>query len=254
MVASSQGEPGRSLDPAELRKVRKRKVFEEIVQQIQDLIAEGKLAPGDQLPSERDLADAFAVSRHSLREAIRTLEQQGVLSSKRGSGTYVAVGDGEAAMRYLAAAISRQRGQLAEIFQLRRLLEPQIAWLAARTALPEDIENCERLIARQRAGGAESAVAVELDRAFHQMIARATRNEILIRTVEHVIDILSESRASVYQSPERFRRSVAGHDRIVAALREGDPAAAWKAMDDHLAAIEATVLGSAQPPIAPPAV
>jgi GntR family transcriptional regulator, transcriptional repressor for pyruvate dehydrogenase complex len=225
-----------------LRAVEKRRLYEDIVGQIQALIEHGRLRPGDRLPAERELAEVFEVSRHSVREAIRALEQRGVLASRAGSGTFVAVDDENLAADFLARAMDRKKVQLAEIFQFRRMIEPQIAFLAARNASSEDIEECRRILRQQEQGARESTHLTDLDHTFHLLMARASRNGIVLRIVERILDILGETRAESTQSEARARLSVDGHARIVDAMQMGNADAARQAMDDHLKDIEEVVL------------
>jgi len=224
-----------------LRAVRKTRLYEDIVGQIQALIERGRLNSGDRLPPERELAEVFRVSRHSVREAIRALEQRGVLASRPGSGTFVAFDDA-AAVDFLAGAVSREKAKLAEIFQFRRMIEPQIAFLAALNADSDDIEACRRIVRSQQEGGARGTHLTNLDNEFHQLLARASKNGIVLRIVERVIDILGETRAEVYQSERRARLSIDGHVRIVEAIEGRDPEGARRAMEEHLEDIEKIVL------------
>ena len=121
---------------SKLKAVPRRRLYQEIVTQIKNLIDNGGLQAGDQLPPERKLAEAFNVSRHSVREAIRSLEREQVLQSRPGSGTFVMVGSSQAIVDYLALAVLKEKDRLAEIFQFREMLEPQISALAAENATP----------------------------------------------------------------------------------------------------------------------
>ena len=240
-MAATTGRPEASATEG-LRAVEKRRLYEDIVGQIQARIEDGGLRPGDRLPAERELAEVFKVSRHSVREAIRALEQRGVLTSRAGSGTFVAMDDESLAGDFLALAVDRKHLQLAEIFQFRRMIEPQIAFLAARNASSEDIEECRRILRLQEQGARESTHLTDLDNTFHLMMARASRNGIVLRIVERILDILGESRAEATQSEARARLSVDGHARIVDAIQMGNADAARQAMDDHLKDIEEIVL------------
>src|SRR5207253_1036600 len=108
-----------------------------IVEQIHALIREGRWVPGDQIPPERELAERFRVSRTSVREALRALEMQGIIDSRQGGGTFVRTADTEALVPPLAAAILRGRRELAEVLEVRELIEPGIARLAATRATAE---------------------------------------------------------------------------------------------------------------------
>ena len=231
--------PQRPFDGANA--VRKRRVHEDIVAQVRAMIENGQLAPGDKLPPERELAAIFAVSRHAVREAIRTLEERGILASRRGAGTFVARDDEDAVLDGLTSTLDRERHRIVEIFEFRRMIEPEIAALAAQTASDEAIEACAAILAQQRDQGSEGVDPTALDSAFHMALARATGNSVLVRVVENVVDILAESRSAAYQSATRFERSVEGHVALIAALRARDPLSARTVMEQHLRTIEETV-------------
>ena len=223
---------------AELSAVNKRKLYEEIITQIGNLIDTGRLRPGDRLPPERELAEIFKVSRHSVREAIRSLEQRKVLASRRGSGTFVVQSQAQTPEEFLAQVVSRRKSKLKEIFQFRRLIEPEIAYLAALNATPKDIKRFESLLKQQGEKQASQVEYMQLDNTFHLALARAAKNSILLETVERINGVLSECRHSAYQSEERCRRSTQGHRRVLAAIKKGDPKSARQAMGDHLKGIE----------------
>src|SRR5256885_7599425 len=107
-----------------LEPVRRSRIYEHIVDQIHALIREGRWAPGDQIPPERELAERFKVSRTSVREALRALEMQGIIDSRQGGGTFIRTGDTEMLVGPLAAAILRGRRELAEVLEVRELIEP----------------------------------------------------------------------------------------------------------------------------------
>src|SRR3989449_1381053 len=128
----------------ELGPIKSTRIYEEIVRQVKQLIAEGRLKSGDQLPPERDLAEKFVVSRTSVREARRALESLGFVEIRPGEGTFIREVSVEALIEPLALVMASQRGAIAELFEARRLLEPAIAALAAGRATPEELSEMER--------------------------------------------------------------------------------------------------------------
>ena len=208
------------------------------------MIKDGKLKHGDKLPTERELTGIFKVSRHSVREAIRVLEEQGLVKSRLGSGTYVVLDDEPSLAEYLTKAIDRERGKLAEIFQFRRMIEPQIAALAAENASEADIAELTRLIELQRQALDQPEAAIELDRRFHTALAAAAGSGVLVNIVNRINDILIQSRMAGDQTDVRRGRSLDGHDRIVTAVKASEPEAAAEAMLDHLTVIEQLVIHS----------
>ncbi len=226
---------------SKLKAVPRRRLYQEIVSQIKSLIDSGGLQAGDQLPPERKLAEAFNVSRHSVREAIRSLERDNVLQSRPGSGTFVMLGSSQAIVDYLALAVLKEKDRLAEIFQFREMLEPQIAALAAENATPGDIAQLEYLYAQQEQAESRQ-VLIQLDNEFHLTLASSTGSAVLSSVVERINDILSQTRLEAHQSPSRKENSLHGHARVVSAIKERDAAGAAEAMKDHLRVIKELVL------------
>ena len=224
-----------------LKAVKKTKLHEQIVNQIQALIDKGRLKHGDQLPPERELATIFKVSRHSLREAIRILEQKKVLKSRPGSGTYIILEEESVVVEFIATAINREKNTLDEIFQFRELLEPQIAALAAQNATHADHEVLQDLLDRQQKEP-DKEIAKGLDQDFHLALARATGNAVLLQIVELLGHIFSKSRHADSQSPHRSRLSIQGHQAIVEAIKDANPKAARDLMAAHLGTIREFVL------------
>lgn len=227
-----------------LQAVTKTKLHEQIVNQLQALIKKGRLKHGDQLPPERELAKIFKVSRHSVREAIRILEQKKVLKSRPGSGTFIILENESSVVEFLANAIHSEKNTLSEIFQFRELLEPQIAGLAAQNASKKDILVLEDLLERQQNERKDTIVSKELDEKFHIALAKATGNSVLLQVVELIGHILLKSRHEHSQSPYRNKLSIKGHKKILNTIKNGDSKAANKLMADHLQTIRALVISS----------
>ena len=224
-----------------LKAVKKTKLHEQIVNQIQALIDKGRLKNGDQLPPERELATIFKVSRHSVREAIRILEQKKVVISRPGSGTYIIPDDESVVVDFLATAINQEKNTLEEIFQFRELLEPQIAALAARNATQADHTVLQDILERQR-NERISDVANKLDQEFHLALARATGNAVLLHIVELLNHIFLKSRHEYSLSSHRKRLSLHGHQKIATAIQKGKPEQARDLMSAHLCEIRELVL------------
>jgi len=226
--------------------VGKKRLYEDIVEQIRAQILSGRLRLGDKLPPERELVKIFQVSRNTLREAIKSLEQRLVLKSVPGSGTFVASGDDQAIVNFLASSLLKETSKLLEIFQVRRIFEPQVAALAAKNASPRDIQKLELLIEKQEVVSNslsfDSHSLIMLDNDFHLALAQASGNEIIGRIVEKINVILSDCREEAYQSELRTKMSIAGHTKIVIALKKKDAKLAEKVTDDHLKLVEKIVL------------
>jgi GntR family transcriptional repressor for pyruvate dehydrogenase complex len=225
-----------------LKAVKKIRIYEEVVSQLHQLIDEGKLKAGDRLPSERELAEIFRVSRSSVREAIKTLEREGLVISRPGSGTFIAAIDVEAIVQPLASLLSRGKDALFDLFEMRRLIEPNIAALAAERATPSDVARLRQILKMQEDQVGRGASAVESDAAFHFAIGQATQNAALQRLVASIVEILKPVREKSLQTPGRAHKSLASHREILVAIERHDPESARQAMRRHIEAVEQNVL------------
>jgi GntR family transcriptional repressor for pyruvate dehydrogenase complex len=232
----------------EIKPVSKRGIYEDIVHQIRGMIDRGALRPGDRLPAERTLAEMFAVSRNTVREAIKALVENDLVESRQGAGNFVReVADGRFAST-LAGAILRGRPGLRDIFEVRKLIEPEIAALAARNASPLDMERMDEVLAEQERAVRGGKPAADADQRLHGLLAEASGNAILCDMVKVLHEDFTQSRVDVLQSPERQAASLAAHRAIVEAVRNGHVMQAEKAMREHLEEIEDIVFAGASQP------
>ncbi len=227
-----------------VRQVRKTKVYHEIVDQIRQLIAAGRIKPGDRLPPERELAELFKASRNSVRDAIRVLEQMGLIESRQGDGTYVRSVSADELAEPLALMLLQSRTQMRELWEVRRMLEPAIAAHAASRITDEELDELETILDSQRRKLGAGFTALEEDTAFHYGIAEGARNGVMLRTIDTLVDLLRQSRERSLQQGDRPAYSLAGHVRILAALRRRDPEGARDEMLRHLRDIEERVFST----------
>ncbi|MFQ5848306.1 MAG: FadR/GntR family transcriptional regulator [Candidatus Methylomirabilales bacterium] len=230
----------------DLKEVKKTRVYQDIVAQVKDLIADGKLRPGDQLPSERELSEMFKVSRASVREAIRALESLGFIEIRQGEGTYIA-SSVETLLASVTSTLLQEADLLMQVFEARKILEPAIAALAAERATAEEVAELEEILKEQAQEIAQAETGVEADTRFHSALAEAAKNEVLLRLNEAIVDHLRETRERSLHTEGRPPRSLAGHREILGAIRDKDPANAREAMLIHLETIEHNVLKSPAP-------
>ncbi len=223
----------------DLEPVRKTKVYAEVAAQIHRLIADGRLKPGDKLPPERELAEVFGVSRTSVRDAIRVLETQRLLEPRHGEGTVVRQIPIDTIVSSLADALTASKDLTADLFDMRKMLEPPLARAAAFRATAEDMEALEEILERQARRVRAREVTVEEDHAFHYRIATAAKNQVVLRIIDVLMDLLRESRERSLQVGGRAEKSLRGHRRILDAIRQRDPDGAADAMRAHIEEIEA---------------
>ena len=224
-----------------LKAVEKRRAYQDVVSQILTLIKSGKLKKGDQLPTERDLAESFKVSRTTVREAIRSLESTKMVESRQGNGTYI-LANKDIEVQNLCSALFNERDDLMDIFHVRNIIEPSIAQLAAERATPAEIKELEAIVDQHEANLIAGSPTIDTDTAFHMALAQAAKNRVLGRLVNALIDLLAESRQEALQSGRRGEESLKGHRNILTAIEKGDGAAAKDAMRLHLGVIEDLIL------------
>jgi DNA-binding FadR family transcriptional regulator len=219
------------------QKIKTRRVFEEICEQIRNRLSSGVLKPGDKLPAERELALEFKVSRPALREALRTLEISGVVSMQKGvkGGTFIRDGNPAMLTQSLQDLMLLGRVTLRSLAEARVLINGMVLRLACERATEEDfqaiesniayIESSEDMLHRANAG-----------MMFFQLIAKATRNEVLMMLVDSLSDIIRVviDRTGRVARPEL----VAVRKRIVKSMRARDADAAIKHMDDYLSVVQ----------------
>jgi GntR family transcriptional repressor for pyruvate dehydrogenase complex len=142
----------------------------------------------------------------------------------------------------LANLLTKGKDALADVFELRKLIEPQIAALAAERASSNDIERMKRLLEKQRDQVGRGATGVEADTEFHFAIGRATQNHAIEKLVSELLEVLSHSREESLQTAGRRQASIDSHRAIVAAIEKHDQAKAREAMRCHIEQVEQNVL------------
>lgn len=221
--------------------VRRTKVYEGVAKQLQRFILE-KLKPGDKLPSERELAEMLRVSRSSIRDAIRGLELMGMVEPRQGAGTIVREPSAESGINSLANALKRRRELVAELLDFRKMLEPPLAARAATHASPEEVREMEEILQRQESKVSRGELAIVEDAEFHYSVAVASGNSVVLKVIDILMALLRDTRERSLQLPGRQQKSLAGHRRILKAIKVGDAAAAQSAMRRHIEDIEAILL------------
>lgn len=219
-------------------RIQSSRLYEQIVEQIEQLILDGKLHPGDQLPSERELAEQFDVSRTAVREAVKALREKGLVEIETGRGTFITHGVSKALRRSLDWMVRSGDGnRLADLVQVRNILEPEIAALAAEMATGSDIERLEQAVNIMDSALDDADVYVEADQVFHLALASATQNQLIPTLIDPIVDLLREQRKRIFLVEGGARRGQYHHKRILEAVKKHDRMAARSAMQAHLAQV-----------------
>ncbi|MCI0390974.1 MAG: FadR family transcriptional regulator [Acidobacteria bacterium] len=207
---------------------------EQVVDQIRTLIAGGELRPGDRLPAERELARQLGISRPSLRAGLRMLVAMGLLRSRHGSGTFIADGPPTLDSEQLSLLAELHGFTFDQMFEARRMLEVQIAGLAAERATAEDLATIAEEVANMYATLDDPQQYLIHDIRFHRAIAAASANPILATIVEMVSAVMYDRRRETIGRAHDFKESVEMHQRIYRAIRTHKPDEARAAMQEHL--------------------
>ena len=222
-----------------LQTVEPQRLYRQIAEQLRSLIADGEFAGGSRLPAERDLAKQLGVSRPSVREALIALEVEGWVEVRTGSGVYVLDRTGQNAKgsRAQAQIPPTEWGPL-ELIRARRVVEGEIAALAATQAKRKDTDAMARAIDAMRADADRNVMPLDGDRAFHTAIVQACGNVVLIETVQGFWDSrrgpLFERLGGYFETVDSWRSAITEHEAIHAAIRARDAQAARAAMHEHL--------------------
>lgn len=209
---------------------------EEVVARLRDMIQNGDLSHGDQLPPERDLAKMLGVSRPTLRAGIRSLTAVGILQSRQGAGTFVAEAEESptldtSALRLLSALHGFTSD---EMFEARLALEMSIAGLAAERATSEQMAQLAEEIAGMYASLEKPEEYLVHDMQFHQTVAAASGNRILTALMNMVATILFDYRSKTVKRAKDLKESAEQHHNIYRSIREHNPETARQAMRLHL--------------------
>jgi len=217
------------------RTVRTSRLFEQIVQQVEDSILSGQLKPGHQLPAERDLAQRFGVSRTAVREAVKTLREKGLVEAYSGRGTFVTNGTSQAIRHSLDLMIrfSQQEGS-AHVAELRQVLEPEIAALAAPRIEEQLLSTMREAVATMDRNLHDPDTYVEADLDFHLAMAEAVGNPLILSLLDSIVGLLREQRSRIFKVDGGPERGQFHHKRILAAIEKRDPERAREAMRAHL--------------------
>jgi DNA-binding FadR family transcriptional regulator len=218
------------------------RAYEGVAHELLVLIMGGHLAPGDRLPSERQLAARFGVSRPTVREALGALESRGLVVTRQGSGTFVCERDALG-----VAEVSESDDSPAELMESRLVLEVAVARVAAKRASssPDELEAVRVTVEAMERVADPETLPDALDRDFHRAVARLTRNEYLIATLDPLWETMGQSLFVTLLrrswSAEATRRTAGEHRAVYEALRSGDAELAAFAMERHLRALMATL-------------
>ena len=224
----------------DFKPIKAKKIYEEIVEQIKQLMAGGELNPGDKLLPERELAERLQVSRASVREAIRALEMMGFVEIRPGDGTFVRDTNTDDIIQPLAMFLAVEKTSLLEMFSIRMIFETATARMAAEQASEEEVGQIKTALEKmiKSLNVQDSEKGEEYDTAFHYAVAEATHNGLLIRLFRTISEdfsrAVSTARRQLYTDAHNPHKIIDQHRRIYEAIKSHNPDMAAQAMLEHL--------------------
>lgn len=223
--------------------IRPKKISEEIVEQIKELITQGELSPGKRIPSERELASFLGVSRPSVREAIMVLEAMGYLESRQGGGTYVRSLAESSLADPLSNLLSKNDPRMMNyLIEVRMGLETWGAYLAAKKATDEDIDRMQELLVGMEKQSSDGGWDAEIDAEFHYAITAATHNTLQMHIMNTIHSLfrtgVEMAHNKLYPQEGLIELLKKQHRDIVEAIADHDPDRARQMMLNHLQLVQ----------------
>ena len=224
--------------------MKRKRLSDQIAEELDKYIAEGELKPGERLPAERVLAERMGVSRPSLREAIQKLSAKGILHTRPGGGTFVSDSVEPQFVRPLLAILQEHPESRFDVLEARHAIEGTAAWFAAMRATEDDkayIKECfDTMISLH--GSDDPMEEAAADAEFHLSIVKASHNTVLLHMMRGLFTLLQSSISHnldrLYTIPEVFGSLSSQHEKLMNMVLEGRPEEARLAAQNHLVFVE----------------
>lgn len=218
--------------------IQRRKLYQEVLARLQERIRSGEIAPGEQLPSERDLMEFYGVGRPAVREALQALERSGIVEIAHGERARVVVPTAERLIEQIASGakhlLQTQPGTLEHLKQAREFLEAGLARIAAERATTADVDRLRQRLHEHRAAKKQPDRFMACDMAFHRELAAISGNPIFPAIVEALFQWASDYYQPMVRAPGAEDLTLAEHARLIDAIAARDPDAAERAVREHL--------------------
>ena len=216
--------------------IRGQRLYEQVVERVEALIASGELQSGDRLPNERSLAEQFGVSRTVIREALKTLSNKGLIEVRTGQGSFVVDHSSHSFKQSLQLMMDfgGMHDPATELVEIREIIEPELAFRAALRADPDDIAAMRKAIGEMDDTTHDVIAFIRADNRFHLALAEASQNAFAPRLLDSIVDVLHELRGRIFWVEGGPQRGQVHHKRILRAIQDHAPEAAREAMRAHL--------------------
>jgi GntR family transcriptional regulator, transcriptional repressor for pyruvate dehydrogenase complex len=226
----------------ELTAIKKRRIYQSIIEQIKTSIEKGDLKPGDKLPSERDLAQILSVSRSAVREAISVLESGSIVEIFPGIGVYLSKRANDQLLSQIDQILNKREVNLLELLEMRLGVEGQSAYLAAERRTEVELEKIKNAYNALEAAANHNQLGANEDYQFHISIVKASHNSLLLHAVKIFSDKflqgIQECRSESMKIPGKSEMVLQEHWSVYEAIKYRDPECAQKMMVLHLHSIK----------------
>lgn len=224
------------------RRIRPKKIYEVVTDELVQLIKKGELKPGDRLDSVERLAETYDVSRSAVREALSAMRAMGLIVTQQGEGTFVTQFDAANFSLPVTAGLLMNKKDIKELYEVRKILEGGSARSAALYHELDDLIPLQAAIDEMKEARNDGAVGEVADMRFHMAIAKATHNEILIQLMtsvsELMLNVLKETRQVLVYTEKKTVSLIEEHQAIFDAIKDRDPDKAYLNMLVHLTNVE----------------
>lgn len=223
--------------PHKLKPIKPKRISDQVFDQLRELIFRGEFKAGDKILTERELAEAFGVSRTSVRDAINKLVVMGLLDQKQGQGTFVRLPDSRE-KSILATMVESQDASISDLLEVRMGLECNAAAMAATRSVEKDFQFMQKSIEEMQKEVKSGRLGSEADASFHMAIAYATKNPLQVFIMKNFYDYLftgiKVNLEGLYEEPGNIDIILEQHKTIYQAIRKRNPEAAYRAMKLHI--------------------
>ncbi|MGE7766535.1 FadR/GntR family transcriptional regulator [Peribacillus sp. NPDC096540] len=225
------------------KKIKPKKIYEEVSEELYEMIRSGTLKPGEQLDSIQQLAENFQVGRPAIREALSALSSMGLIEIKQGEGTFVKTFDPSIMNFPLTTALLMDKDNIKHLLEVRKILESGAAEVAAKKRTNENLAELKVRLSEMEKVTEDEELSDKADIAFHVAVANASQNELLITLMHHVSELMTEKmrdirRIALYSEEMTLKRLYQQHAKIYDAIVAQDEAGARNAMLFHLQNVE----------------
>jgi GntR family transcriptional repressor for pyruvate dehydrogenase complex len=222
--------------------INRKGISEQVADTIKKMIHEGKYNVGDRIPGEREFAAELEVSRNTVREAYKILEANGYITAKHGTGVFVA--SPEQQIHKMTESFFISTDQIKDFFAVRKILEENTVQWAIENSSSDQFNELDEIVKQAEivtSGEVDYKLLSELDHKFHLALANSSQNVVLIRIMQNLIDLLSESRLTSIQIPGRAIKSVEEHSKILNAIKKKDVTLAKRYISEHLDSVQCSM-------------